>query len=102
MTHAEQKPLSSATLQQKGGIRGVSIPIGYGHAALHGLARSGNNHATRRSTRKWAVVGKDNWILYLLRDRRTSPPSKEAKRLRPAFVAVKEELLDRPRPPLSV
>ncbi|GBN33608.1 hypothetical protein AVEN_208386-1 [Araneus ventricosus] len=48
--------------------------------------------------RKWAVVAKDNWthyLAYLLSDLRNSPPSKEAKRLRPAFVAVKGKFLDR-------
>ncbi|GBN14576.1 hypothetical protein AVEN_73594-1 [Araneus ventricosus] len=48
--------------------------------------------------RKWAVVAKDNWtpyLAYLLSELRNSPPSKEAKRLRPAFVAVKGKFLDR-------
>ncbi|GBN11250.1 hypothetical protein AVEN_62484-1 [Araneus ventricosus] len=56
-----------------------------------------------KGARKWAVVGKDNWTaliyeaiseLLLL--------SKEANRLRPAFLSVKLKLLDRPGPPRSM
>ncbi|GBN86164.1 hypothetical protein AVEN_131806-1 [Araneus ventricosus] len=39
---------------------------------------------------------------YVLSDLKTSPPSKQANRLRQAFVAVKEELLDRPGRPRPV
>ncbi|GIZ02616.1 hypothetical protein CEXT_183221 [Caerostris extrusa] len=49
MTWAEQKLLSIATLLEEGGIRSISIPIGYGHAALHGLARSANKRGVRQS-----------------------------------------------------
>ncbi|GBO20038.1 hypothetical protein AVEN_14436-1 [Araneus ventricosus] len=48
--------------------------------------------------RKWAVVGNDNWTpyrAYLRSDLRTSPPLKEANRLRPTFIAVKGKYLDR-------
>ncbi|GBM72406.1 hypothetical protein AVEN_175580-1 [Araneus ventricosus] len=43
--------------------------------------------------------GKDNcnsYLTYLLSDLRNSLPSKEANRLSPAFVVVKETFLDRP------
>ncbi|GBM01512.1 hypothetical protein AVEN_209320-1 [Araneus ventricosus] len=57
------------------------------------------------AAREWAVVGKDNctpYHAYLRRDLRTSPPRKEASRLRPAFIAVKRKFLDFPGPPRSL
>ncbi|GBM86271.1 hypothetical protein AVEN_72159-1 [Araneus ventricosus] len=60
----------------------------------------------RGRVRKWAVVGNDNWIhpTALIFEVIPEPhlSSKEANRLRPAFVVVKGNFLNRSGPPLSV